>query len=256
MDALSNVNYWIERGKTPAGQYRTKHPEAKTTMDEITDVGTGIATYAPFAAAGPFAPPLFGAMALGGQRVQARERAMNLTTEELDKLREYPGQSDDELRENLYTKGTDLTKLSTWGDVLPSVAGNVIGGGMLGQMTKGFMRTQSGAITDRILKKVTEGTGAANFFGRRAISAVEGGVGGAARGAGGAYTQRATDVSMGLRPSVDYGEVGAEGVKQGLVFGAIGTLTHRRVAPIGTDTKAVAGERTPPPPRTGLDREG
>src|SRR5215470_99851 len=267
MDELARLNQWMERGKTPAGQYRTKHPEAKTTIDDITDVATGIVPYAPLAATGPAAPFAFGALALGGQRVGARERLMDLTPDQLQAAATSIGidttnKSPEQLKEALYESGTDLTKLSTWGDVAPAVIGNIIGGGMLGQMTKGFMRTQAGTITDRILAGINEGPGVKNWLGRKAIGGVQGGIGGAAMGGGGAYTQQATDVAMGLKPSIDYGKVKEEAVKQGLTFGVIGGLTHGKqtAPPIGTDVVTTArmraagyGEpsRTPRPIATG-----
>jgi hypothetical protein len=248
MDEMGKIDYWLQRARSPAGRYRAEHPEAKTAIDTGQDVVSGIAPYVPLAAAGPAAPGLFGALALGHQRVDIRDRLRDTPDDKITEAAQragidQSGKSTDDLRDELYGHATDPTKLDTWLNAAPAVVGNVIGAGALGVMTKGAMRTLSGSITDRVLANINQGTGVGAWAGRRAIGAATGGVGGAAMGGGGAYTQEATEAAAGLRPEgVNWGDVAGAAKDTGLTFGAIGAVTHGRqpAPPIGTDTVTVA----------------
>ena len=248
MDEMGKIDYWLRRGKSEAGRYRDEHPGAKTLVDQGQDLLTGILPYAPLAATGPASPFLFGSLALGHQRVELRDRLRDMSDEELAQVPDYVnarqgGKSHQEAIDAMYEAGTDPTKLETWKNAAPAVIGNVIGGGAIGLMTKGAMRTLSGTITDRVLSNVNQGAGVGNWAGRKAIGGATGAVGGAAMGGGGTYTRQATEQAAGIRPQgVDMGDVWHEGATTGAIFGAIGAATHGRqtAPPIGTDTVTVA----------------
>src|SRR5215471_14031758 len=66
LTALEDLDWWMKRGKTETGRYYDTHPDQNTWSDrpvnKATETVAGIVPYAPMAAAGPFAAPIFGGL--------------------------------------------------------------------------------------------------------------------------------------------------------------------------------------------------
>jgi hypothetical protein len=274
MDALADLESYIRSGRTETAKVRDENPELRPGMlsaDYVGQTVSGILPYAPIAAAGPWGVPIMGATAFGHARSDIRETIRQASLDQLKQSPKYrelvaSGLSDEEAREKLYEATADPTSLEFLKSAAPEVIGNMIGGGAFHALSKGFMRKTTERITDSVLantvKGIDQGTGVANFAGRRAIGAGQGAALGVGMGGGTAYTTQALEVDAGLRKEMDYGEVAEEAGKQALTFGALGAVSRRRkeVPPVGLDVESVArmqeqnyggpGGRAIGPPRT------
>jgi hypothetical protein len=238
LTTLENLDYALKRAKTETGQYREEHPPSwgEAPVGKATELAAGMAGYALPAAAGPAAPALFGGLAYGHAQSDLHERLRDMPEADLMKSPDYKqyrdqGMSDQAARNQLFVDSADPTKMKNLLAVLPTVAGNVIGGGVAGQiggivLSKATQLTVSDAITNRVLKNVNE-SGMVPWMQRRLVGGAEAGIGGAAMGGGSDVTQQMQEQNLGLRKDVDWGQAAGAAGQTGMEFGPVGALMHR-----------------------------
>lgn len=234
LTALEDIDYFLKRAKTEKGQYYDEHPGtwSERPVGKALETVAGMAPYAPLAATGPAAPFIFGGLGYGHAQSDLHERIRNAPEEELMKDPQYKqyrdqGMDPQAARDQLFVDGSDPTKLQNLLAVLPSVAGNVIGGGAGSLvLSKGTMRTVNEAITDKVLRNLgspnINNAGVGNWVRRRAVGAIEGSVGGAAMMGGSEATRQMTEQNVGLRQDLDPGAMAEQALEGAATFGVVG----------------------------------
>lgn len=263
IDTLNNLDWQLRQSRTDRAKYLDERSGgSEFSRGEIAGATgstvAGILPYVPLGLLGPWGAIPMAGLAYGQHRADLRERIMNATPEEMANDSQYVsmvqnGMSDQEAREKLYE-----TAASDWKAAAPTVVGNAFGGGALGLMTKGFVRSEAGDMTDRILMNL--GMSTRNRVAQAGARGLEGMTFGVAQGSGTALSQQMGEVTAGLRQGVDTGEVLEHGASAGGVFGVMGAAhgAFRRIPPIGLDLESVTrmqqqgygepGRAVPPPP--------
>lgn len=230
MEAAADTKRGLDRAKTEYGQHEEE--TGNQNRGFVQGVAEGVIDTAPqlglALAAGPLGAGVFGATAYAGNRAALDDRLRRMKPEERDKLRQ-PGESDDDMRERLYSQGHT-------GALIEGTA-NTIGGGAMQAATRSILRRGATDITDRILKRV-------------GVEALEGGAAGGVMGGGSETGRQVTDIDAGLRPpGLDTNriwEATKENAANLAAFGAVGGAFHRgpaRAAPIDTDVTTVLADQ-------------
>lgn len=259
MDALADIEAGILNQRSDNAKYIDAAGGPSFTREPgryAAHVMTGVAPYVPLALLGPIGGAATAAgIAFGNEQAQDREAArsgdMSQNSQYLSLIQS--GLTDEEARERLFQINSDPSNPDTYLRRAPAVIGQAAGFGAGVAFTKGLTRKISDELTDKIMAATTGG-------GARRAALIGAGTGagtGAMMGAGTDYSRQASEVQMGLRDRVDYGEVGGATVEPAALFGLLGGAGHgmrrlRELAakrrgetpapPIGTDTLAVAKE--------------